>query len=231
MLIAASVMNSVSAWPGTSMMKTWLIRRSVRRPVAEAVTSRISSSVCRLPFISSSPLPSRISATALAAAAWLCGGVDDLAAGQVDAVLAATSRIFASARRGPARSAARRGVDRAPQRGLVAGMRDDGHGRGAVAGAARSAGRISRVSAWYRAHWPPVRMPCDRCRAPRGTRVTGSVSRPNSVATSPSRLVAASSSAPLAASTSLSVSNAARRSSAEFGHQTGDRRQRGVLGR
>ena len=70
MLIAASVMNSVSGWPGTSMTKTWLIRRSVLSPVAEAVTSRISSSVCRLPFIRSSPLPSRISVTARAAA-WL----------------------------------------------------------------------------------------------------------------------------------------------------------------
>ena len=87
MLIAASVMNSVSGWPGTSMMKTWLMRRSVRRPVAEAVTSCISSSVCRLPFIRSSPLPSRISATARAAASWLCGGVDDLVAVEVDAVL------------------------------------------------------------------------------------------------------------------------------------------------
>jgi hypothetical protein len=56
MLIAASVMNSVSAWVGTSMMKTWLMRRAVRRPVEEAVTARINSSVCRLPFISSSPL-------------------------------------------------------------------------------------------------------------------------------------------------------------------------------
>ena len=32
MLIAASVMNSVSAWPGTSMMKTWLIRRAGAQP-------------------------------------------------------------------------------------------------------------------------------------------------------------------------------------------------------
>ena len=54
------------------MMKTWLIRRAVRRPVADAVTARISSSVCRLPFISNSPLPSWISSTALAAAASLC---------------------------------------------------------------------------------------------------------------------------------------------------------------
>ena len=87
MLIAASVMNSVSGWPGTSMTKTWLIRRSVRRPVAEAVTSRISSSVCRLPFIRSSPLPSRISATARAAAAWLWAASTISQPVEVDAVL------------------------------------------------------------------------------------------------------------------------------------------------
>ena len=55
------------------MMKTWLIRRAVRRPVSLATTSLISSSVCRLPFIRSSALPARTSSTALAAAAWLCG--------------------------------------------------------------------------------------------------------------------------------------------------------------
>ena len=54
------------------MMKTWLIRRAVRRPVADAVTARISSSVCRLPFISSSPLASWISWTPRAAASSLC---------------------------------------------------------------------------------------------------------------------------------------------------------------
>ena len=68
-LTAASVINSVSAYVGTSKMKIWLIRRSVRRPVLEAVTARISSSVWRLPFINSSPWPARINSTALAAAA------------------------------------------------------------------------------------------------------------------------------------------------------------------
>ena len=32
MLTAASVMISGSGWPGTSMMKQWLIRRAVRMP-------------------------------------------------------------------------------------------------------------------------------------------------------------------------------------------------------
>src|ERR1051326_2986924 len=50
------------------MMKTWLILLAVRNPVLLEVISRISSSVCRLPFIRSSPLPSWIKATAFAAA-------------------------------------------------------------------------------------------------------------------------------------------------------------------
>ena len=148
MLIAASVMNSVSGWPGTSMMKTWLIRRSVRRPVAEAATSFISSSVCRLPFISSSPLPSRISATAWAAAAWLCGASTMLAAGNVDAVLGgdgADLRRRADQHRLDERL--RGGVDRAAQRGLVAGMGDDRHSGGAVAGGGDEAVVLSAVSA------------------------------------------------------------------------------------
>ena len=126
MLIAASVMNSVSAWPGTSMTKTWLIRRSVRRPVAEAVTSRISSSVCRLPFISSSPLPSRISATARAAAAWLCGASTISIAVEVEPVACGDGpdlRLRADEDRDDQAGFGR--LDRAAQRGLVAGMGDD----------------------------------------------------------------------------------------------------------
>jgi hypothetical protein len=44
----------------------------VRRPVADGTTAAISSSVCRLPFISASTLPARASSTAFSAAAWLC---------------------------------------------------------------------------------------------------------------------------------------------------------------
>ena len=72
MLTAASVMISASWWPGTSMTKQWLIRRAVRMPVSRATTAPISSSVCRLPFISASALPSRTSSTAFAAESWLC---------------------------------------------------------------------------------------------------------------------------------------------------------------
>ena len=161
MLIAASVMNSVSGWPGTSMTKTWLIRRSVRRPVAEAVTSLISSSVCRLPFIRSSPLPSRISATACAAAAWLCGASTISRPARSMPCSAATARIFAS---GPTSTGSisrlGRGLDRAAQRGLVAGMGDDGHRRRAVAGGGDQA-IVLRVGSSAKRRMPPaVRMPC-----------------------------------------------------------------------
>ena len=53
------------------MMKAWLMRRSVRRPTSLRTTSAISSSVCRLPFISACASPARTIATACAAAAWL----------------------------------------------------------------------------------------------------------------------------------------------------------------
>src|SRR3954468_8228050 len=54
------------------MTKAWLIRRAVRRPPSRDTTAPISSSVCRLPFIRHSALPSLTMATALAADAWLC---------------------------------------------------------------------------------------------------------------------------------------------------------------
>ena len=54
------------------MTKQWLMRRAVRRPVSRATTAPISSSVCRLPFISASAVPARTSSTALAAESWLC---------------------------------------------------------------------------------------------------------------------------------------------------------------
>src|ERR1044072_5248029 len=54
------------------MTKTWLMRRPLRKPPSRPTTAAINSSVCRLPFIRSSALPSRTSSTAFAAAAWLC---------------------------------------------------------------------------------------------------------------------------------------------------------------
>ena len=83
------------------MTKTWLMRRSVRRPPAFAVTLRISSSVCRLPFISISPLAAWISSTRLGGRGLAVRRIDDLEAGDVEAVLGARlSLIFAS---GPTR--------------------------------------------------------------------------------------------------------------------------------
>ena len=55
------------------MTKAWLIRRPVRKPVAEETTALINSSVWRLPFINTSARAERTSSTALAAAAWLSG--------------------------------------------------------------------------------------------------------------------------------------------------------------
>jgi hypothetical protein len=54
------------------MTKTWLTRRSVRSPVAEATTAPMTSSVCREPFIRDSTSPARAMATACCTAAWLC---------------------------------------------------------------------------------------------------------------------------------------------------------------
>src|SRR5271166_6471545 len=72
MFTAASVMISGSEWLGTSITKQWLMRRAVRMPPSRATTAPISSSVCKLPFIKASALPSRTSATAFSAESWLC---------------------------------------------------------------------------------------------------------------------------------------------------------------
>ncbi|CFP71198.1 Uncharacterised protein [Bordetella pertussis] len=76
------------------MMNTWLMRRSVRSPVSRATTSCISSSVCRLPFISRLACPPRTSWTAAAAAAWLCGASTMAAPPRSRPQRSATSRIF-----------------------------------------------------------------------------------------------------------------------------------------
>ena len=73
MLIAASVTTSGLWYSGTSRMKQWLMRRSVRSPPSRATTAASISSVCRLPFISAPARPSRTRATARSAEAWLCG--------------------------------------------------------------------------------------------------------------------------------------------------------------
>ena len=72
MFTAASVMMSGCSCPGTSMMKQWLIRRSVRMPPSRATTAPMSSSVWRLPFINASTRPAVTRPTAFAAESWLC---------------------------------------------------------------------------------------------------------------------------------------------------------------
>ncbi|MNJ62580.1 hypothetical protein D3C77_584250 [compost metagenome] len=110
MLMAASVMNSGPAYVGTSMMNTWLMRRPLRKPVVRATTSCISSSVCRLPFISSVASPLRTSATAVSAAAWLCGTSTMRASPRFRLNWVAVSRIFFS---GPTRMGCKRPRSRA----------------------------------------------------------------------------------------------------------------------
>src|SRR6187399_857964 len=82
------------------MMKQWLIRRAVRRPVSRATTAAISSSVWRLPFISASARPQRTSSTALKAESWLWAASTISKPLMSSPALAAASRIFAS---GPTR--------------------------------------------------------------------------------------------------------------------------------
>ena len=71
------------------------MRRSVRSPVSLRTTSAISSSVCRLPFISSSAFPRRTSSTAFSAAAWLCGTSTISYRPRSSVSFSATARIFA----------------------------------------------------------------------------------------------------------------------------------------
>ena len=79
------------------MIKTWLMRRSVRSPPALAVTARIISSVCRLPFIKTSPLPAWISSTPRVAAAASVGAVSTISQSEISSwCRAATSLILAA---------------------------------------------------------------------------------------------------------------------------------------
>ncbi len=82
------------------MTNTWLMRRLVRRPLARETTSPISSSVCRLPFISASASPVRTSETAIAAESWLWRALTMRMPCRSMPNSSATARIFAS---GPTR--------------------------------------------------------------------------------------------------------------------------------
>ena len=77
------------------------MRRAVRRPVSRLTTAPISSSVCRLPFISASALPSRTSCDRLRGRGVAVRRVDELVAGDVDARAASATASMRA--RGPTR--------------------------------------------------------------------------------------------------------------------------------
>ena len=88
MFTAASVMMTTRSMAGTSMMKQWLMRRAVRRPVSRFTTAAISSSVCRLPFISISRLAFARQAHRGLGRGLAVRRVDQLVGGDVEAGLA-----------------------------------------------------------------------------------------------------------------------------------------------
>ena len=105
------------------MMKQWLMRRAVRMPLSCATTAAISSSVCRLPFISASAFPSRTSATALAAESWLCS---EATSGKPEISMPAAPAASRDPRGGPDQDRRDQpqlgGLHRPGERDLVAGM-------------------------------------------------------------------------------------------------------------
>ena len=108
------------------MMKTWLMRRAVRRPVLDEVTARMSSSVCRLPFISSSPLRLVDQLDGFGRGGLAVGGIDDLEFADIELVLARDGgdlggRPDEDRDDDPGLG----GLDRAAKRRLVARMHDD----------------------------------------------------------------------------------------------------------
>ena len=143
------------------MTKQWLMRRAVRSPVSRLTTAAISSSVCRLPFISASALPSRTSCDGLRRRTPGCAARRRSAGPRCRC---RTARATASMRAaGPTRigaiSPSLRRLDRAAQRALVARMRDRGRRRRQAPCRSRSAARTSRAS---RCHGTLLR-PLERC--------------------------------------------------------------------
>ena len=106
------------------MTKTWLMRRPVRRPVSRATTAPISSSVCRLPFISSSASPCADQLDRLGRRGVAVRGVDDLRSSEVDPARLRDLSMFAAGPTRIRRSIPARRVDGARERRLLARMRD-----------------------------------------------------------------------------------------------------------
>ena len=131
MLTAASVMISAFSWPGTSITKQWLTRRAVRSPASRRTTAAISSSVCRLPFISASALPSRTSCDGRGRRGLAERRIDDLDSRDDRCRAFRRHRFDARARPDEDRrdQAVLRRLDRAFERALIARMRDRGRHR------------------------------------------------------------------------------------------------------
>src|SRR5215510_399573 len=137
MLMAASVMKSVSRYVGTSRMKTWLIRRAVRRPVLLEVTSsktglrtarRISHVQAALHQQLAFGLVDQLDRFCRRGVA--VGHVDDLETVDVETMLTSDGRNLGS---GPHEDRfddpGFRRLDGAAQRRLFARMNDDGRRR------------------------------------------------------------------------------------------------------
>ncbi len=105
-----------------------------------ATTAPISSSVCRLPFISASTSPARASSTAFSAAAWLCSTATIRYGDRSTPSARATARIFASGPTSTGTIRPRRAASmRAAQRIAVARMHDRARDRRAAPRSARRA--------------------------------------------------------------------------------------------
>ena len=126
------------------MMKTWLTRRAVRRPVSRATTSPISSSVCRLPFIRSSALPAADQLHGLGGSGVAVRHVHDLEGRDVDCRrLAAALRILCC---GPDQDGGDDARPRPPRRAPWSEVSSQGWAT------AQGMGRISRVAAISRSY-------------------------------------------------------------------------------
>ena len=119
------------------------MRRPVRSPVSRATTAASSSSVCRLPFISSSALPCRTSSTAFARRTMAVRSIDDQRFAEVDSRCLAISSIFAA---GPTSIGAIKsqlsGLDRSGERRFLTRMCDGGRDWLQILAALRAAIRI-----------------------------------------------------------------------------------------
>ena len=122
------------------------MRRAVRRPVSRLTTAPISSSVCRLPFISASALPSRTSCDRLGGRRLAVRRIDDRHAGDVDAVLL-RDRLDARARPDEDRRDQAERAPRRPRRAASSRRRDARRPSASAAATCRSraAAGISRA--------------------------------------------------------------------------------------